>query len=263
LISGSQKNNDAQYHYPHEYSDTLKNIYLTDFLQSDEHEQLQRKHNRAKDVSFTTFKTGAMSCPCITEPKYRFCVDEVETGFVELLKALQARRKLAKKNNVCTCNFCTREVQNKRESPLDYIHPVSSAAVMLGHLQCDKVPFPAMDESMPDCKCFQKQCSFNDCNACTDFLSDANCVLQCPMLFSQDATYHWKAFANHQLDNENSIRELRQFHGNGQEFKEVFLTQLVKFKKHYFVYRWLQFQRKFDINNLTRFDIYIQTGNDI
>jgi hypothetical protein len=37
------------------------------------------------------------------------------------------------------------------------------------------------------------------------------------------------------------------------------MASLVKYKKHYFVYRWLGFQRKFDIKHLTRSDLYIQT----
>ena len=142
---------------------------------------------------------------------------------------------------------------------LDYIHPVSSAVVMLGHMLCEKVPFPAMNGSMADCSCFQKECAFGICATCDAFLSSPDSVLQCPMLFSPTATYHWKAYADHILDNGNSIRELRQFHGSGVEYKEVFLTALAKYKKHYFVYRWLQFQRKFDIKHLSKYDIYIQT----
>ena len=44
LISGSEKDGTAQYHFPHEHTDTLKNIYLTDFVHSDECDQLLKKH---------------------------------------------------------------------------------------------------------------------------------------------------------------------------------------------------------------------------
>jgi hypothetical protein len=79
------------------------------------------------------------------------------------------------------------------------------------------------------------------------------------LLFSEDAIYHWKAFQTHTLDNGSKIKELRQFRGGGSEFREVFLQSLVKYKKHYFTYRWLGFQRKFDIIHLGNCDIYIQT----
>ena len=69
-------------------------------------------------------------CPCITEPKFRFCVDETETSFVEILSALRARRKNAKQEmspqRSCDCNFCVNEEQKKEAAPqgifIDYMH---------------------------------------------------------------------------------------------------------------------------------------------
>jgi hypothetical protein len=79
------------------------------------------------------------------------------------------------------------------------------------------------------------------------------------MLFNMNAQYTWKAYAEHELDNNKMIKELRVFHGNGEEFKTFFLKALKEYKEHYFVYRWLQFSRQFDISHLTSNDIYIQT----
>jgi hypothetical protein len=130
---------------------------------------------------------------------------------------------------------------------------------MLGHVLCEKVPFPAMDDSMENCHVFQKECCYDNCGVCKAFLEGPNSVLRCPVLFSDTLTYHWQAYDDHELDNGAKIRELRGFHGTGVEFKEVFLKSLIAYKKHYFVYRWLQFSRKFDIAKLTKYDIYIQT----
>jgi hypothetical protein len=124
LVSGKTQDNNAVYHYPHEYTDTLKNIYMTDFLGSDHHEKLLRSRN-GRPVSLSTFKEGASKCPCIMEPKYRFCVDETETGFTELLKALQTRRKVAKEDNPCDCNFCRSEATKKKVNPLGAVTMLS------------------------------------------------------------------------------------------------------------------------------------------
>jgi hypothetical protein len=74
-------------HAVHEYHDTLKNIYLGDFKQSDEFEEYCRRSGKA-DISFSKFKEGALLCPCIREPTMRVCVDEIETGFSELVHVM-------------------------------------------------------------------------------------------------------------------------------------------------------------------------------
>ena len=54
-------------------------------------------------------------CPCIQAPTMRVCVDEVETGFSELiftLKEILRRSPGRKRGDVC-CIFCTNERQRK------------------------------------------------------------------------------------------------------------------------------------------------------
>jgi hypothetical protein len=108
------KEGTAEFHYPHEYTDTYKNIYLTEFLYSDEHALLCRMHNKSS-IGYSVFKEGASICPCVRPPTMRFCVDETETGFNEMLNTLQSRRKLNKLFNTCKCKFCTAEGEKKAE----------------------------------------------------------------------------------------------------------------------------------------------------
>ena len=113
-ISGNEKDGTAEYHYPHEYNDTLKNVYLSEFLYSEEYDLLKKKHNRSS-VSYSIFKQGALLCPCVGQPSYRVCVDEIETSFNEALVVLQDRRKKSKMEKVvCTCAFCVGEVEQKK-----------------------------------------------------------------------------------------------------------------------------------------------------
>ena len=90
IFVGKDKAGIRQHHFPHEYSNTLYDIYLHDFLLSDEYAYLKKSH-KGDSISFSTFKLGALQCPCIREPTMRVCVDEIETGFNEILKSLQDR----------------------------------------------------------------------------------------------------------------------------------------------------------------------------
>jgi hypothetical protein len=101
-------------HPIHEYHDTLKNIYLGDFKQSDHFEQYCRESGKT-DISFSIFKRGALMCRCIQQPAMRVCVDEIETGFSELvflLKNILRRNKTLRKD---CCAFCRQEEENKEE----------------------------------------------------------------------------------------------------------------------------------------------------
>jgi hypothetical protein len=131
--------------------------------------------------------------------------------------------------------------------------------MMLNHLLCDKVPFPAMHGTMSESHVFQKACSCDECPTCKERLTDDSSVFSCPMLFADTHRYRWKEFLLVTLDNDNTQKELREVDGNGADFKAAFVKQLIKYKKHYFTYRWLQFCRKFDILNATGTDLYIQT----
>jgi hypothetical protein len=105
-------NGDAIYHPIHEYQDTLQNIYLGDFKESPQFQSYCQEHDQT-DISFSIFREGALKCRCIKEPTMRVCVDEIETGFAEMvnnLKEMSRRRRVS-----CECNFCQSEMQRKVE----------------------------------------------------------------------------------------------------------------------------------------------------
>jgi hypothetical protein len=142
----------------------------------------------------------------------------------------------------------------------DYIHPLSSSVMMLNHLMCDKVEFPCCGEPIAGGGIFQKNCSMEDCASCKAFALTSRCVLSCPTLFSEEKNYVWKEFTKVTRDNNSIGTELREKVGNGMELKAVLLTQLTKYKEHYFKYRWLHFCRKHDIlQNISPTTIYIQS----
>jgi hypothetical protein len=104
---------EGVYHAVHEYTDNLKNIYLDDFKNSYSFAAFCRRTGR-DNISFSKFKVGALQCKCISKPTMRICVDEVETGFVELLNCLKNVFRTARV--VCECDFC--RLQAAREADL-------------------------------------------------------------------------------------------------------------------------------------------------
>lgn len=114
MVVGQDEDGEDIEHTIHEYHDTLQNIYLGDFKESIEFEDYCRRTGK-NDISFSTFRKGARLCPCIQAPTMRVCVDELETGFSELvftLKEIHRRSPARKRGNVC-CAFCTRELHRK------------------------------------------------------------------------------------------------------------------------------------------------------
>ena len=130
---------------------------------------------------------------------------------------------------------------------------------MLQHLQCPKTSFPATAPNWKACHIFQKECSYNTCTRCAEFLGDERCALNCPTLFCEDQVYKWREYRVIQLDNLQDIKELQNVYGSMVDFKHMFLGLLVTYKRHYFIYRWLHFCRKHDIASLTKRALYIQT----
>jgi hypothetical protein len=55
-------------HCPHEYCDTLKNVYLEDFLYSEEYLDYQKRSGNA-GLKYSKFREGAKMCPCIQVKK--------------------------------------------------------------------------------------------------------------------------------------------------------------------------------------------------
>lgn len=260
-FGGKVKVAEETYHAVHEYQDTLKNIYLDDFQSSRELEDFVARTGKTS-VSFTKFKEGALMCPCIRAPVMRVCVDEVETAFNEVVKTLHniGKKRWKRNRDDCECPFCTREAVEKERLGDDYIHPLSSGIMLLRHLQCERVPFPCkVRPGIERPKTFRKDCCFDLCQVCQEFLTSPECIIQCPSLFDDTINYKWRQFTNVVLDNGNELRELKEVTGSLAQFKQHFDVLLIKYKKHYFNYKWLNLCRNEDIDSLGRHKIFIQT----
>lgn len=132
--------------------------------------------------------------------------------------------------------------------------------MLLKHLQCERMRFPSRTKQGDDRpKIFRKECSYNNCDSCTAFLTSPACLLQCPALFNETTTYKWRQYTNVVLDNGNQLRELKEVLGTVDQFRAAFNVQLVKYKLHYFRYKWLNCCRQEDIDNLTSDGIFILT----
>jgi hypothetical protein len=110
---GKDERGDDLFHAPHEYTDTLKNIYLSDFKESVEY-AAYRERSGGKDLGYSKFKEGVHLCPCVGEPKMRVCVDELETGFAEMVECLKTILRRSSRMP-CDCGFCTAEAQKEEE----------------------------------------------------------------------------------------------------------------------------------------------------
>lgn len=144
----------------------------------------------------------------------------------------------------------------------DYIHPLASSVTMLNHLLCPKVVFPCAErDGQPVVKAsiFRRDCCENNCDRCDNFAADEHSVFQCPTIFNNDSVYHWREFTILTLDNGCDIKELKDVTGTLDTFKLKFLDALVKYKKHYFQYRWLNLVRKADLLLMGPNDLYVQT----
>ena len=118
---------------------------------------------------------------------------------------------------------------------LEYIHPLSSAVMLLKHLQCERVSFPCKERpGVAQPKTFKKECSHDTCARCKTFQQSSACILQCPELFNEKTTYKWRQYTNVVLDNGNQLRELKEMHGTVTDFTKVLHEMLVKYKQHYF-----------------------------
>ena len=111
VVGKDQEGNNVE-HAVHEYHDTLQNIYCGDFKKSDESKDFCEATGRTT-LSYTKFKEGAFMCPCIKEPTMRVCVDEIETGFSELVYSM--KEIMRRSRTKCTCGFCKNEDCRKKE----------------------------------------------------------------------------------------------------------------------------------------------------
>lgn len=100
---------------------------------------------------------------------------------------------------------------------------------------------------------YRKDCTDGNCEECNSFEeSSPECVFQCPTIFDDSRVYKWKEFEDYNLENSMPIRELRLQSGSGTVFKRKFKEKLRRYKKHFYLYKYLDFCRKFDIATLKR-----------
>ena len=111
---GIDERGEVVEHAVHEYHNTLKNIYLGEFKQSDDFEEYCGRTGNT-DISFSKFTEGALACPCIQEPTMRVCVDEIETGFCELVHVMKEVLRRNRNERKSCCNFCRHETIRKAE----------------------------------------------------------------------------------------------------------------------------------------------------
>lgn len=252
---GTDENGQDIYHSPHEYTDLLVNIYQNDFLRSPEYRRFKEANPRSS-ISFGTFYKGATQCKCIRTPKLRACVDETEVNLSQMINVIKTMQQ---SNRSCECSFCTALRSRTQRKKGCNSSPLSSVTSFLDHvIVCPKIRFPC-GKGEVDERIFRMDCCLGNCGNCNNFNSESrDCVFQCLTLFNPNRTYRWKEFMDHTLDNGNTIRELRYVEGDGMAFKASFQAKLVKYKKHFFIYRWLDYCRKSDIVYLTKNGLYIQ-----
>ena len=140
----------------------------------------------------------------------------------------------------------------------EYISPLSSGVMLLKHLLCPKISFPCGDDSISS-KCFRKGCCYGACAQCQDFLKSNLCILNCPALFDNELIYRWKEYKIHTLDNGKKIKELRAVTSTVNEFSIAFVNMFERYRKHYFIYSWLNLCRRLDMKRLGPHELFIQT----
>ena len=132
--------------------------------------------------------------------------------------------------------------------------------MLLKHLLCRKVDFPCKrTEGKIRPKMFRKECCLGECDQCIDFWQSPACILNCPTLFNDNNNYRWKEYKNNSLDNGKELKELCSVTGSLQAFRVKFDSLFVKYRKHYFVYKWLNMTRQCDLENLGQNELFIQT----
>jgi hypothetical protein len=130
---------------------------------------------------------------------------------------------------------------------------------MLKHLLCSKIPFPSkIVEGKSRPLTFQRCCCFGECNLCEDFRKSDACLLNCPTLFNPAKRYKWNAYALVKLDNGIEQKELQPTWGSLADFRNTFNESFLKYRKHYFTYKWLNLTRDNDLENLRPNELFIQ-----
>ena len=141
---------------------------------------------------------------------------------------------------------------------IDYIHPLSSAMMLLKHLFCVKVALPSVERNgCPQPRVFQKDCAFDDCATCSAHFKSGDCVMQCPTIFSDTVIYRWREYGQVLLDNGKYLTELKETSGNLGRFRKKFMQVLSRYKRHYYKYTFLNHVRKAEIDAMEYDDVLI------
>jgi hypothetical protein len=83
--------------------------------------------------------------------------------------------------------------------------------------------------------------------------------LNCPSLFNENNRYRWQEYRKVKLDNNKEIKELSGVTGSLQAFRAKFESLFVKYRKHYFQYKWLNMTRQNDMEHMGPDELFIQT----
>jgi len=238
-------------HYPHLLSGTLEHIYRQEFLPSDEY-AAHLALDPTKTIKLTLFKEHAR-CPCMVQPKFRFCADELQVSLLEIIRAIREYRRNPppeRRNVECLCPFC---VDFKARKALDpsLLCPESNEHTFLQHIVvCQKIKFPGSEKYIYQQKCmFMKDNEPNvfECGDCDKFRRDELCFFNCPARFNGDVRYKYRRYAEVVLDT-SKTKELETVRVNGTQLLAALLELLPKYLKHHWEYKWLHNCHMYDIN---------------
>ena len=251
---GFEENGTAIKHRPHTLSGTLDHIYESDFLTSDEY-IAYLACNPTLPIGLSLFKEHAR-CPCMVQPKFRYCADEIQVGLLEKLSAIRERRKKPPphlKGKVCACTFCVDFRERKVANP-GLLFPETNEHTFLQHIVvCPKIKFPGSEKLV-----YQQKCMIGECDTCNAFRESPLCCFACPQRFGADVPYKYKRYAI-VLTDTNKTKELETITATGSELLNALKSTLGKYLMHHWEYKWLHNCHQADIEACDDSTLVIQT----
>jgi hypothetical protein len=252
---GFDENGDCVKHRPHTLNGTLDEIYKDQFLSSDEY-LAHLECNPSMKIGLSLFKSHAR-CPCMVQPKFRFCADEIQVGILEILKAIRERRKRPVPETLrfqpCECSYCS-DFTCRKNVDKSLLCPETNEHTFLQHVVvCPKVIFPESDTFV-----YQQKCMFGTCAECNAFRESSLCFFSCPRRFGNETVYKYLKYSVAEFDT-NKAKELVPIHANGFELRNELKASLKKYLKHHWEYKWLHLCHQADINACDEHTLVIQT----
>ena len=207
-------------------------------------------------IGLTTFKNHAR-CPCMVQPKFRFCADEIQVSLLEILTAIREHRRNPPpdlKNYNCGCSFCL-DFNARKLVDKTLLFPESNENTFLQHMvRCPKIAFPGTDKLV-----YQQKCMFGQCIDCNSFRAGDLCFFVCPRRFGDIVKrYRYKEYAV-TASGARTKRELKTVSATGPELLRALSGSLEKYLKHHWEYKWLHNSHMTDINNCNKHTLIMQT----